>query len=128
LPAFKATGVWKLENLEAVSIGENGVSSTVLAEETANVRKDFPLQLTKLEKGANGAVRISGREGMDLRAVEALEGNHAEWLFTREGCPSCTKTILLSVKESAGKLIYVMESEDAESPFAYKFTFSPINN
>lgn len=127
LPAFTSVRAYQLVSLDAIVNGDQAVSSSALSEETSKARTDFPLNKTRLEKGANGQVRLYGKENMDLRAVESMDGTHAEWLFTREGCPSCTKTITLSVKEEGGKLIYVMDSEDAESPFAYRFTFTPIS-
>lgn len=127
LPSFSAQRSYQLVALEAIPRNGHQSSAGELSAETAKARTDFPINQTRLEKGSNGQVRLVGKENMELRAVESVDGNHAEWLFTREGCPSCTKTITLAVREEGGKLIYIMDSEDADSPFAYRFTFSPIS-
>lgn len=124
-PAFSANEYWQLVSLEAVPVSGMEVSPEQLAAETKYAQQDFPLKTTQLQKGEKGKIRIIADKGKEFRATEALNGSQAEWLFVKEGCASCTKTLFLSVKKEAGKLIYNMNSEDEGAKVFYRFTFTP---
>ena len=91
------------------------------------LKKDFPENLTELQLGEDRQLRLYVAGRKDLRAIETKNKDKAEWLFENRQCPSCTKTLYLSIEdESESTITYLMQSEDDNSPFAYRFIFRRI--
>ena len=127
LPPFYAEKTYYLLKIEAVIVGNQATVYRKVMEETENVKKDFPENLTELQLGEDRQLRLYVAGRKDLRAIETKNKDKAEWLFENRQCPSCTKTLYLSIEdESESTITYLMQSEDDNSPFAYRFIFRRI--
>ncbi len=129
LSAFEAIETFQLIKAEAVPTPESKATPKELEAETQNIQKDFPAQSIKFQVGKGGAIRLFGNGKMDLRGIETREGKKVNWYFENKECETCSKTLsLILMEESAGKKIYVMQSEDGSTTFAYRLTFTTITH
>ncbi len=124
LPFFNSNASYFLANVEAIPSEESDATLAELKNETENIKIDFPVKKTKLRFGEAGKISIITGPNRDIRGVETVMGKTAIWDFKNDNCESCSKKFELLRTTSGNQIVYVMQSEDEGSPFAYRLSFT----
>jgi hypothetical protein len=128
LPPFAVTQSFKVTAAEVVAVPGRKPSAELLARESDGLKSDMLDQGLELQIGRSDQIRLFIANRLDLRATQARSGNLLTWVIRDAQCATCSKELRLMVEqESATKLVYLLESEDADAAFAYRLTFTSIH-
>jgi hypothetical protein len=114
-----------LQNISIVPDTDYVPKNGEVQEQLNTIQEDYKIGATLLQFDANQGIRLTDHEAMNIVGQEQRhEDKQVEWFFDNKECPSCAKTIVLTLEqESSDRLVYLMRSEDEQHPFACRLTF-----
>ena len=122
-PVFRVSEHWVLTKAEAMALPGKSLEASVLAQTTAALQLEFPLNATHLYRG-QGQVDFQVLNKYRFLAKETRKNPNLEWYREDKACPTCSKTLYLRIeRETQNEVVYDLADEDESAVCTYRLYF-----